>query len=50
MLAEMKQQQEGHSKMRDNCFISFKTQQYIKSYMFNNHETFLHSVSGHKHC
>ena len=41
MLAEMKQQQAGHSKIRDISYNSFKTQEYLRSHMFNNHEAFL---------
>ena len=41
MLAEMKQKQEGHSKICDICYNSLKTQGHLRSHMFNNHEAFL---------
>ena len=41
MLAEMKHKQEGHSKIRDICYNNLKSQEYLKSHMFNNHEAFL---------
>ena len=41
MLAELKQKQEGHSKVRDICYNNFTIQEYLKSHMFNNHEALL---------
>ena len=41
MFSELKQQQEGQSKISHICCINFKNQEYLKSPMFNNHEAFL---------
>ena len=41
MFSELKQQQEGHSKISHICYNNLKAQEYLKSPMFNNHEAFL---------
>ena len=41
MFSELKRQQEGHSKISHICYKQLKTQEYLKSHMFNNHEAFL---------
>ena len=41
MFSELKKQQEDHSKISHICYEQLKTQEYLKSHMFNNHEAFL---------
>ena len=37
----LKQQQQGHSKIRDICYEKFKPQEYLKTHMLTNHEVSL---------
>ena len=41
MPEEMKKKQEGHTQICYICYNNFNTQTYLKSHMFNNHETYL---------
>ena len=38
---KLKLQQEGHSKIRDICYKEFKSQEYLKTHILNNHEVSL---------
>ena len=37
----LKKKQEGHSKIRDICYDEFKSQEYLKTHLLNNHEVSL---------
>ena len=41
VFANLKQKQEGHSKIRDICYEEFKPQEYLKTHLLNNHEVSL---------